>query len=91
MKHNRADWDSIQDLGGRTSICADEPVFIVRAKDIHSDATARFWAKQVLDDPQGDHETARSVLRWADEMQAYRETKLDGGKAPDAPHEVLRA
>lgn len=91
MRHNRADWDSIQDVGGETSILPDEPVFIVRSKDIHSDRTARFWAKQVLDDPLGDHETALSVLRWADQMQEYRETKLGGGRAPNAPHEVLRA
>lgn len=46
MKHARADYNRIQDPEGK--IGEDEPVFLLRAKDVSAPATLRYWAQQNL-------------------------------------------
>lgn len=44
MKHGREDYNQIQDPGGK--IGEDEPVFILRAKDMFSVETVIHWANK---------------------------------------------
>ena len=44
MIHARKDYDRIQDPEGK--IAEDEPVFLVRAKDIDAPGTMRDWAER---------------------------------------------
>ena len=44
MKHARKDYDRIQDPAGL--IPADEPVFLIRGKDLAGPAAVRAWANE---------------------------------------------
>ena len=46
MRHAREDYQRIQDPSG--AIPADEPVFLLRAKDLAAPETLRFWADHAL-------------------------------------------
>lgn len=88
MKHNRLDYQLIQDPSGK--IGADEPVFLLRGKDALAPDCVRHWAKMIqeVDDPRPETQAMiQSVLRWADEMEAWQ--KINGAKVPDVDEDQL--
>lgn len=65
----------------------DEPVFILRAKDITAPDVLDFWVRLNGQDVT----TALRVQAFAQEMRAYAAEHYDGGKMADTPHDLLRA
>lgn len=80
MRHARLDYDRIQDPAGL--IGEDEPVFLLRAKDLLAPGTLRYWAKE-LDRHDGDPRTIERVLAFAEEMENWQHKH--GAKIPDTP------
>jgi hypothetical protein len=80
MKHARKDYERIQDPEG--IIPADEPVFLIRGKDIAAPAAVEAWA--ALAEASGASEaiveTARAHAR---AMRVYQEQF--GKQVPDMP------
>lgn len=82
----------------------DEPVFVLRAKDVIAPHLVRQWAhnrRALRSDAERQpgrldrpllpwDDLERRVLAWADEMQAYAAEHYGGGKTPDTPSELLR-
>lgn len=87
MRHARRDYDGIQDRSGK--ILEDEPVFILRARDVNGPELVVSWAQQALEDG-ADPELCRRVAQWAEYMAEWR-AEHGGGKVPDTPPEHLRA
>lgn len=99
MIHARTDYDRIQDPAlhdasllseGSTPFGEDEPVFLIRAKDMCGAAAVMAWADE-NDRMGGDPAISAHVRRWAEKMTAWRVREADGGKMPSAPRSVLRA
>jgi len=86
MIHAREDYNGIQDTNGDTSIGDNEPVFVLRAKDILAPQTLRFWANK-LKESGGDLRTANHILDWANKMVMWQYENQ--AKVPDTPHDVL--
>ena len=82
MRHARSDYDRIQDPDG--IIGADEPVFLLRAKDASAPDTIRHWAKLVYNRGRGNPEMSRAAMEHADRMEAWQ--REHGCKTPDLPH-----
>lgn len=80
MIHARKDYNHIQDPSGK--IAKDEPVFILRAKDLLAPTTLLFWAEE-LSRKGGDKVMAKMVAEHATKMLAWQE--LNGYKLPDLP------
>lgn len=87
MIHARSDYDGIQDASGK--IPEDEPVFVLRAKDITAPWLVREWSR-LVDERGGDEATVNAVWNWADKMEAYANANYSGGKVPDTNPEYLR-
>lgn len=93
MKHNRKDYDRIQDPEGL--IPKDEPVFLLRGKDAYTPATVRYWANKILEPYVGtvvpDHiqEMHDSTMRFATEIEEWQ--NANGSKEPDVPDNSLRS
>jgi hypothetical protein len=68
MRHAREDYNRIQDPAGL--IDADEPVFLIRAKDVVSGDAVRAWANLHLMNG-GDPEMARAACQHAALMDAW--------------------
>lgn len=83
MLHARTDYQNIQ--SSETTIAEDEPVFLLRAKDMLAPATLEFWAGK-LDEAGGDPETSEHVRQWAALMRTWQEANVS--KIPDAPKSV---
>jgi hypothetical protein len=76
----------------------DEPVFLLRAKDITAPDTVRAWAEyrrmtrraaaDVAHIPYDD--TEKRAREWAEEMEQYAAEHYEGGKIPDTPEGMLR-
>lgn len=83
--------DSLEQLGNSVEpvIPDDEPVFLLRAKDITAPDVVRMWATLVRQ-RGGDPALVDRVTAYADEMQAYAEEHYNGGKTPDTEHFLLR-
>jgi len=83
MKHNREDYEQIQDPSGK--IPEDEPVFLLRAQDKTAPDTVEMWAARVAleggDLDIVDHANAHAQL-----MREWQEEH--GCKVPDMPKEV---
>jgi hypothetical protein len=78
MKHARQDYqEKIQ--APEDMIPADEPVFLLRAQDIHAAATVRYWANRVYA-AGGSMDVIQAAHQIAEEMDDWP-TK----KAPDLP------
>lgn len=88
MKHLRQDYQGIQDTTNQTSIGQDEPIFLIRAKDVIGSQAVRVWAAYALH-AGGDPAMCARVQEWADEMDAYRREHFGGGKVPDVPVGML--
>lgn len=95
MIHARKDYDRIQDPGladpslissGSSPIAEDEPVFIVRAKDISAPETVRAWARLNLDN-HGDPALSGLAFRHALLMEQWQ--AQNGSKTADAPDSVF--
>jgi hypothetical protein len=93
VKHARSDYNRIQDpavkdpslLGeGCTPIGEDEPVFLVRAKDIYAPHMCLDYAARM--DAIGNVEMAESARRQANLMFEWQQRH--GSKAPDLPKPV---
>lgn len=67
----------------------DEPVFIIRAKDIVGPETVRMWA-QFSEDAGADSELVFKVREWAQEMENYAAIHYNGGKVADTPEGILK-
>ena len=65
----------------------DEPVFILRAKDITAPEVVRYWC-DVQEREGGDPVVAACIRRFSVEMEAYGQEH--GAKMPDTPHELLQ-
>lgn len=78
MKHARTDYDRIQDPAGL--IPSDEPVFLIRAKDMVSGDAVRAWA-DLHEKACGDPAMAIAARNHADLMDAWSAKKL--ADAPD--------
>lgn len=75
MKHSRKDYNSIQDPCNL--IGEDEPVFLLRAKDITAPAIVRQWASAQRSNPKADMPTIMSAEQWADEMEEWQKNNPD--------------
>jgi hypothetical protein len=82
MKHLRTDYNGIQDTGGTTSIQPDEPVFILRSRDVTAPEVVHYWA-EILRHMGGDRGTVTRVHAWAEEMRTWGEEY--GNHVPDVP------
>jgi len=80
MLHARKDYQRIQDPAlenpdlipnGSTPIAADEPVFLLRAKDKTASQIVRAWAKAQLDYKDFDPEAVKLALDHADLMDQW--------------------
>lgn len=88
MKHAREDYDRFQDPAadnpsaypGVNPIGADEPVFILRARDIIAPGIVEEWADR-LEASSGNPVTVERVRDWADTMRAWQDE--NGAKVPD--------
>lgn len=95
MLHLRSDWDGIQDTYQETrrvssSIEADEPVFLLRAKDPASSACVMSWAN-LVELQGGDPELVKQVRLWASEMTKWRQEHHPAPKVADVPEGRLRS
>jgi hypothetical protein len=93
--HVRVDGDLVMDselpLGVYMDpiIPDDEPVFLIRAKDIVGPETVRMWA-QFSEDAGADSELVFKVREWAQEMENYAAAHYNGGKVADTPEGILK-
>lgn len=93
MKHAREDYNRIQDPAlsdpsllapGGTPIGADEPVFLLRARDVIAPVVLQFWAQR-LRLAGGEPATVQRVLAHAQLMRDWQ--KENGSKVPDCPED----
>jgi hypothetical protein len=80
MKHARKDYDRIQDPAGL--IEEDEPVFLLRAKDVNAPLAVMAWVKEGLRSGV-DGVTLRLATDQAARMLQW--AKTHGRKVPDVP------
>ena len=80
MKHARKDYDHIQDPTGKIGI--DEPVFLLRAKDVLAPGILMRWAHELIV-RGGQQRMAKMVTDHAVEMIQWQEK--NGCKLPDIP------
>lgn len=91
MRHARLDYDRIQDpaladgrlLGeGCTPIGEDEPVFLLRAKDMAAPLAVEFWA-QTAENMNADPKMVEAARFQAREMRRWQQGH--GAQVPDMP------
>jgi hypothetical protein len=94
MEHLRSDYDRIQDPATKDPSLApgrpfgeDEPVFILRARDVTAPDTLRHWAMRVARAGASPN-LVSAAEEWADRMEAWG--REHGTKVPDTPHELLK-
>lgn len=79
MKHARLDYNRIQDPENK--IGEDEPVFLLRAKDMFAPQTVSAWADVIA--ANGNQELADIAYDWAVVMLEWQ--RKNGCKRPDMP------
>lgn len=79
MKHAREDYNRIQDPEGK--IPADEPVFLLRAKDRYAPAALISWIAMQLSDPGHDRALIDLAASHVRAMQQWQQE--NGCKTPD--------
>lgn len=67
----------------------DEPVFLIRAKDVVGPAVVRTWAHMAAE-AGADPDLCLRVAEWADEMELYATHSHTGPQVPDTPEGRLR-
>lgn len=94
MKHARADYNRIQDPAvndpsllapGTNAIADDEPVFILRARDISAPAAVKQWAF-IHQRNGGDRADATLAVEHARAMEEWADAN-GGAKVADLPYE----
>lgn len=70
MRHGRPDYDSIQDTDGGANIHPDEPVFLLRAKDVIAAEVVRYWAKRAAENGV-DNYTYKMAINQAERMEKW--------------------
>jgi hypothetical protein len=70
MRHGRDEYEHIQD--DRGVIGGDEPVFLLRAKDLSAPAVVEEWAR--LAEASGAPDRAAAARAQADAMRVWQET-----------------
>jgi len=85
MQHLRRDYQRIQDPLGK--IGEDEPVFLIRGKDLAAVPTITAWAQEAAR-LGADKELCRAVLRFANYVEWWQ--YQNACKVPDTPLEELR-
>lgn len=80
------DAPSIDEAAIEPIIPEDEPVFILRAKDISAPDVVRYWCDR-QEALGGDPLVVHHIRQFADEMAAYGDAH--GAKVADTPHELL--
>jgi len=78
MLHNRPDYNRIQDP--ENLIPEDEPVFLIRAKDVNSVETVMFWANKAAS-TGAKIDIIEAARKQAKVMQDYQ--NIHGCKIPD--------
>ena len=80
MKFTRKDYNErIVDKEGKIPV--EEPVFLLRAQDVHAPSTLRYYAEKVKE--SGNEEMAEELFRHAREMIVWQ--KSVRVKLPDKP------
>jgi hypothetical protein len=94
MIHLRTDYDRIQDpatiaphLAQGRPFGADEPVFLLRARDKNAPTAVLAWADWAEEDGAAP-ELVSAVRGWAQTMIDWG--RANGTKVPDTPPELLR-
>lgn len=82
MRHARKDYERIQDPAGL--IPADEPVFLLRGKDVLAPAVIGFWADQASR-AGASPEIVQAARRQAGAMLEWQ--RVNGWQIPDMPEE----
>jgi hypothetical protein len=72
MKHARQDYDRIQDPAGL--IPDEEPVFLIRGKDVAGPATVRAWARYA-EEAGADQDIINAAYRQAGMMEDWQRTR----------------
>jgi hypothetical protein len=80
MKHARPDYDRIQDPA--SLIPADEPVFLIRGKDLCGPRAVRYWA-EVAHEIGASDDIINAALAQVKRMEAWQ--VLHESKIPDLP------
>ena len=80
MLHARKDYNRIQDPEGL--IPQDEPVFLLRAKDMNAPAVVRLWA-DIAASNGADANICNAALAHADKMEEWQ--SKHGNQIPDMP------
>lgn len=80
MKHAREDYSRIQDP--ENLIGEDEPVFLIRAKDMNAPSVVEYWATMAKK-RGADNNIVQAALDHALEMREWQEK--NGKKIPDMP------
>lgn len=83
MKHARKDYERIQDPAGL--IPEDEPVFLIRGKDVAGPMAVDAWA-DIAESVGASESIVAHARSHAKEMRAYQ--AVHGSKIPDMPKEV---
>jgi len=84
MIHARKDYMHIQDKTGH--IEKDEPVFLLRAKDMLAPDTVMHWANMLFQQ-NGDMVAYRAAMKQADLMSEWQSKNTS--KLPDTPPEAV--
>jgi hypothetical protein len=87
MKHARTDYDRIQDPSGLIPL--DEPVFLIRGKDIAGPSTLEFWAMEAAKSGAAPH-ICRAAQEQARAMRAWQKHGYPSVKIPDMPENAVR-
>lgn len=96
MIHARKDYDRIQDpaveqpellADGSSPIGSDEPVFLIRGKDVLAPDCIRHWAIELERLDGHDPAVVQHALKFADLVQNWQDEH--GCKTPDVAHEEL--
>ena len=83
MKHARPDYDVIQ--APVDIIPADEPVFLLRAKDVTAPRVVDFWASEA-EEHGADRDIIDKARGQAQRMRDWQ--SCNGAKVPDMPKEL---
>lgn len=83
MKHARKDYDRIQDPA--FLIPADEPVFLLRAKDVTAPFVVRHWAL-LAEQAGADERMVKAAMDHAYAMSVWQ--KDHGFQVPDMPEDA---
>lgn len=68
----------------------DEPVFLIRAKDVIGVEIVFEYVSRLKDEIGEDSEMVQAIRKHAQAMEDYAAQRYNGGKVPDVPDGMLR-